>query len=706
MGISGFLNQLKKNFEPSTNWFKNNKQKKYDYLFLDYHSMFYSTYELFYSEINYFLKLIFFIKYNATYNRRNILNTKEKSISYEEILNFIYDKYIDYFSEFNKEAKNVFLPNSQDTYQQVIDKINKIFQINFNDKIIILKTLASYVIRQTDNLSTDIIKDQYSNKRERTYIFFDGIPSLSKIKEQISRRANGIVNQNVINSIYENDVFGEFSLGFLNSKLLSSTVPSVGLDSEIVVEVKKLLHKDYIVNSTVGINKYGEAEHQMMKYIDDNRDKFLQSDLLISSPDADLILLIFIKRINNFRIDLLKLSPITELKINQENVKLPFEYVKSERGIISPYSIENEYIIIDNLLSAMGLIVSGVINNQSIMDISFILLLLGDDFIPIISTMDIYKLGDIIKVYVELSKHENYKIINFDHTYKINFENLKIYIHELSKKEPMWKSYPKGEYKVINDTNANIQKLEKIYFYDRIRNREFNIQTFKTSYYFEKSGLIYYPPDNFDFSLLKKRKAHSGINDEQIQNYLEGYSFILDIYFNNSLKNYRWIYNYKKAPSLAQLNTFLSTKNDECVLRELFDYTKSYKDTYLDLETYLKFKSNNTTEILRILLEKIILDQRNFADLGTLHNASSNKQIMDELCKKYFIFDMATLNILFNCDGERYINKCVDIDNFLPILMTSEYERPINTALLGGYYQKYLKYKNKYISLKNNIKII
>jgi hypothetical protein len=38
--------------------------------------------------------------------------------------------------------------------------------------------------------------------------------------------------------------------------------------------------------------------------------------------------------------------------------------------------------------------------------------------------------------------------------------------------------------------------------------------------------------------------------------------------------------------------------------------------------------------------------------------------------------------------------------------MTSEYERPIDKALVSGYYQKYLKYKNKYMSLKNinNIK--
>jgi hypothetical protein len=190
------------------------------------------------------------------------------------------------------------------------------------------------------------------------------------------------------------------------------------------------------------------------------------------------------------------------------------------------------------------------------------------------------------------------------------------------------------------------------------------------------------------------------MNDEQIHKYLQGYSFILDIYFNNTLKNYKWIYNYEKAPTLAQINKFLEDKNDECVLRELFDYTKKNNDNYLDTETYLQFTNDNQTGIIRKLLEKIMISKRKFGELGTLESASHNKIKLNDLCKKYFIYDEPTLDILFNCNGERFLNKCVDIENYLPISITSEYERPINKALLGGYYQKYLKYKNKYMSLK------
>jgi hypothetical protein len=706
MGIAGFLNHIKKTFVPSTDWLKNSSIKKYDYLFLDYQSMFYSTYELFSSEINYFLRLIYYIKYVAQIHNQNILlynniNVLENPPSYEDILRYIFEKYIDYFLNFYTGALEKFLPTRSDTAEIIIEKIDFIFTLNLNDKSIIIKTLATYIVRQTDKLSNDTIKDEFREKKKRTYIFFDGIPSLSKIKEQLTRRINGIVIKNITNNILESDTTNsDFTLGFINSKLLSSQPPSIGLNSEIVKEVKKLLDVDYYINSRDNINKYGEAEHQIMKYITDNKEIFLSSEILISSPDADLILLIFIKRTNNFRIDLLKQSTITELKINKDNIDLPFEYqLSEEQVIISPYGIIYEFIIIDNLLSAMGLKLSdGTIINQSVIDISFLFLLLGDDFIPAISTMDIYKTNDLLGLYKKLSIKHDFKIINIDIPNKINFINLKLFINELSKMESKWKSFNKRESKTIEEINASITKLEYIYFFNLMNFEELNIQNFRKSYFFEK-GIILDFQNNPNFSLLKKTKL-SSMNDEQIHKYLQGYSFILDIYFNNTLKNYKWIYNYEKAPTLAQINKFLEDKNDECVLRELFDYTKKNNDNYLDTETYLQFTNDNQTGIIRKLLEKIMISKRKFGELGTLESASHNKIKLNDLCKKYFIYDEPTLDILFNCNGERFLNKCVDIENYLPISITSEYERPINKALLGGYYQKYLKYKNKYMSLK------
>jgi hypothetical protein len=329
---------------------------------------------------------------------------------------------------------------------------------------------------------------------------------------------------------------------------------------------------------------------------------------------------------------------------------------------------------------------------------------LGDDFIPAISTIDIYKTDDILGLYKKLSKNPDFKIINIGNPNKINFINLKLFINELSKMEYKWTASKKKESKTLEEINGNIAKLEYIYFFHLMNYEESNKQNFKKSYYFEK-GIILDDENKPNFSLLKKTKDLP-INNIQMQQYLQGYSFILDIYFNNTLKNYKWIYNYEKAPTLAEIHRFLEDKNDECVLRELFDYTKKNNDYYLNTETYLQFTSDNQTEILRRLLEKIMISKGKYGDLGILETATHDKIKLNDLCKKYFIYDEQTLNILFNCNGERYINKCVDIENILPVPLYSKYERPIDKSLLGGYYEKYLKYKNKYISLKNNIKII
>jgi hypothetical protein len=105
-------------------------------------------------------------------------------------------------------------------------------------------------------------------------------------------------------------------------------------------------------------------------------------------------------------------------------------------------------------------------------------------------------------------------------------------------------------------------------------------------------------------------------------------------------------------------------------------------------------------EITRNLLRPIFTAKKvKFSERDDLLLESN----LDETCKNYFTYDIDTLNILFNCDGERYINKCVDIENFIPVPLSTKYERPIDTTLLGGYYQKYLKYKNKYMSLKKII---
>ena len=722
MGIAGFLTYLKKTYiakEPKQSdkiWLINynhisSTNKKYDYLFLDYQSMFYTTYELFSCEINYFLRLLYYIKYEAQINRENILIID--SSYYLKILKYIIEKYFLYFTNiFRGENIIDFLPTDEDLIDVIVKKINFIFTFNFNDKIIINKLLAINVAEQTNDLSRNLIKDSfdYEEKMRRTHIFFDGIPSLSKIKEQMSRRIYGYVMSKIVDNIWENNISeSEFSLNFINSKLLSSQPPSIGLNSEIVQEIKKILNKSYFINSIDYVNKYGEAEHQIMKYIKDN-DKFKGSELIISSPDADLILLIFIKTTNNYKIDLLRQNVITEFRFNANDEPKEFKYIITDDKILSPFIREYDHIIIDNLITAMNLkLKNGNNNNQYITDISFLFLLLGDDFIPKIPSIDVYKIKDLLSIYKQLCKaNVRFKIINISVLNTINFNNLKLFIKHFSLKEETWVSFAMDEKRFIDQNIKKLNYIKNIYFFNKMKLDEIDIFNFDKSYFIKENGLIINSENLLDFSLIKKKnKEAKPINNIQIQNYLQGYSFILDVYINDNLKNYKWIYNYEKAPTLGQINNFLEDKNDECVLRELFDYAKNSNNTYLDSNTYIKFTNDNRNQIIINLLEKIIIKKYNFQDLEKLHSMSNTDEKINCLCKKYFIYDEQILDILFNCDGERYISKCLDIENYLPISLDSKYEIQIDKSLLGGYYQKkYLKYKNKYISLKNNIKII
>ena len=175
MGIAKFFGYLKSNYKKpqwlitktslDTNYKDTNYKNiesysfKWNNLILDYQSLIYSTYEVFSSEINYFIRIL--------YKNNN-----------HKLLLHIFNKYPIYFSKLFKSSYFT-IP----TREVLLSTI-------YNDQQIIIDTLVDMMIEHTIELS----KIHVINK---TYIFFDGIPSLSKIKEQASRR----IYPDVINQI-------------------------------------------------------------------------------------------------------------------------------------------------------------------------------------------------------------------------------------------------------------------------------------------------------------------------------------------------------------------------------------------------------------------------------------------------------------------------------------------------------------------------
>ena len=115
MGIPKFLNYLKATYK-NTDWIKNTStlegKNKWDYLFLDYQSLIYSTYEVFYSDINLFIRHI----HNMNSNMQ--LSDFAKNITYK------YPKY------FSKILNN--LDRSVNTLQNITYNNNDIIEFLHN----------------------------------------------------------------------------------------------------------------------------------------------------------------------------------------------------------------------------------------------------------------------------------------------------------------------------------------------------------------------------------------------------------------------------------------------------------------------------------------------------------------------------------------------------------------------------------------------
>ena len=159
MGIPKFLSYLKSTYK--NDWFiqkkiLDNNNKDYDIMILDYQSLIYTAYNIFYNDINYFIRLI--TKLNIEYNDTYFMLARD-----------IIEKYQYYFVKiFNNN-----IPKFQS------NNLKEYLDIQYNNMDIIISTLADIMVSHTKELA-----DVHINNYTDMYIYFDGIPSLAKIKEQ------------------------------------------------------------------------------------------------------------------------------------------------------------------------------------------------------------------------------------------------------------------------------------------------------------------------------------------------------------------------------------------------------------------------------------------------------------------------------------------------------------------------------------------
>lgn len=239
-----------------------------------------------------------------------------------------------------------------------------------------------------------------------------------------------------------------------------------------------------------------------------------------------------------------------------------------------------------------------------------------------------------------------------------------------------------------------------------------------------------------DTNLLKLENLPSGAHpidtNLMIINYLEGYQFILDMYFNlyGVVQNNFWYYKYSNTPKIVQLIEWLS-------INELPDYVVSTNPPYFTGEEYLSYLNNLVTLNHKIAIESINKHLDNLEDKRRVTRVEYDDLIL---------LKGRGINIVFDCKNKKYLNKC-SIEgetvesplvflqrtrtSSLPVLTIEPVQPvpkpklrmeavpfvpkrqqvpspPMDKIIVGGvslsdeskYKEKYLKYKSKYLELK------
>jgi 5'-3' exonuclease len=231
---------------------------------------------------------------------------------------------------------------------------------------------------------------------------------------------------------------------------------------EFKQELKDILPKliSYKVSSP---NEKGEGEKKIFEEIVSNN---YHGSYVIISPDADLIILCLIQK----------------NMLNKKNIQNSFQIIRlnTQNESIDTISIDRlmnsilEYIL--KRIAESKLIDFEINNNRIIDDITLLLTLFGNDFMPRLRSLNVRNGFNIIfEVYVRhLTRTRNrYKYITFEeeNIYKINYDNFNSFLYKISENEHKLfiETFASTHYKNYGYINSCLESTSgSPYFYDKL----------------------------------------------------------------------------------------------------------------------------------------------------------------------------------------------------------------------------------------------
>ena len=362
---------------------------------------------------------------------------------------------------------------------------------------------------------------------ELLYISTDGVAPLPKLQQQQHRRYRGYHD-----IIEENEIKERYGKPIITNWTSSVITPGTEWMEELHQELLNYCETLTIPVIYSSYHTPGEGEHKIIKYI---KDEGNNRRCVIYGLDADLIFLSLACQKDN-----IFLLRETSHFGNSDDTS-PLKYVSIEALIEGLYQKYNE--ISEN--RALEINIRNYIN-----DYVFICMMLGNDFMPHVPSLDIRTRGiDILlETYIKLFNQKGRHMIENEH---INSKFLCKLLHELSKKENYYfqtvlprekrklekyqcRSSDPYEIEIWNRNNMKNFIIE-----DNIFERE-NIQDIKYEYY-----LKYFTEFN---------------KDDIVIQYLSCLRWNYEYYFRGCI-SWSWSYGYNHAPFLSDISKFIHDNN-------------------------------------------------------------------------------------------------------------------------------------------------
>lgn len=661
----------------------------YNHIFFDISFIIYSSITLLENDINYIIKNIVALPYNE--NKviiTNINNILSKNIW--KLLNFKLDNILD-----------------GETINEIIIKFKSFLTTNNN-----INKLLFFYIYDKINFCINNIHDIEFIKSIN--IFFDGIPSYSKIIEQRKRRFKNYlesknrkkyfneyfenINKNIISE--DNIIYDYFE--YINN--IFSFNKSFGPDSELITSLEIFL-KDNIKNKYKNINIYidsgninGEADYKIFKYIDENK---INGEICIHSCDSDFLHLILLNQI-----------------INKEN---NYFFIKHTNNNYELYNSNKIINILNDKYKSINNLECSFINN--IIDFLFIMQIFENDVLPINYYLSVdLSLTLLFNIHYSICKNKNF-MININSEYTIDYNIFLLFLKKIKQINTidiiiLSKNF-KLPYNFINLCcndmkftiddiihkliipylgweGNNIEDLDEDDIRYKLKNKEYSnnpIDEFNISEN-NKNELNHFMKNIFDYTDIDNygiKKLDKYINIDS-----NPYQTLYNILVHDSLENR----NSLKLSNIKDIDTFKEKINNTTHAKEYLDVLISQTiilfydfklhspknkffygyDNAPDIDHLITFiETNDMYEVNNNILTKLkkkdnvyfdyithhlfitpyLLDNLYISKIGTFENIDSLINITNNIMKNIWYSDKDNNNFeLKNIDPDYFIQNC------------------------------------------------